>query len=436
MRKRSGQLLVLVLAATVALLVLLGRHHAEGEPMDERGPVEAESSGDESAVLVPLERDARSEEPVATAPEDEPEIPASPTRDERPPLACRVVRAGVGVPGCEVVLLHRKEIVHQDVTDAEGRFVLPRLDHMGSHNLEIRTERATLRAKGLARHQKFNGREVRIFHLGHATAEVTVFGQGGEPQAGARVAITVRPRALNVRYSCAATTDTSGRVTFEDLPPGSLSVSGQCLPPNSRQAKVPGGPVTVPIELGPAPDGVPLRVRVLAPDGSIVRSHIQVNCVALDSPARERVTADRTSYPDGHHEVRLAPGRYSISTYPELPGPPLETEHTEGAPPIELHADGAVIRGELGGHQPRYEGPMSLLARTSLSVALYEPGASKPTFTTQLRDAGTFEFLGVTPGRYVLSGTRGRLDPKMTEVEVVITSPREVIAVEGLALVE
>ena len=54
---------------------------------------------------------------------------------------------------------------------------------------------------------KFNGRQERVFHLGHSSLDVTVFGADGEPDPEAFVAISVVPRAQRVRYSCRATTD-------------------------------------------------------------------------------------------------------------------------------------------------------------------------------------------------------------------------------------
>ena len=378
-----------------------------------------------------------------TAPESSPEPPAEardgaedsvPAPAERPPLRCRVVRDGHGVPGCEVALLDGGEAVFVCVTGADGRFVLPREDHMGSLALEIRTSTTTLRSKGLARRRDFNGTEVRVFHIGHTTLNVTVFGADGEPAEGVPVAVGVAPDALPVRYRSTAETDGRGRVRFTELPAGSITLQGGSAPPNQVELRAPGDASSIEAELGPSPDGHPVVVRVLAPDGTGLQTQVDLRAIEL---ATDRVArADPDPSVDGTYRFRLRPGRYLLESRPELAGSPMTMEVTAGLPVIELRASGAVIRGLLGNHEPRYSGPVARMVSSPYDAVLRDAETDEVVAQCRIKDAGTFEFTGVPPGAYALSGARGRLDPPMTEVPVAIGSRDDVVTVDGLALRE
>lgn len=122
-----------------------------------------------------------------------------------------------------------------------------------------------------------------------------------------------------------------------------------CGAPNSAHARIESEGGLRTIDLGPAPDAATLAVQVKLADGSASSTRYRMHALGLGPVAGKRYSTDRRFLPSGRYETGIPPGRYRISSDPELPGTPREVEVRHRMEPIEFVADGGVVRGMLLG---------------------------------------------------------------------------------------
>ena len=368
--------------------------------------------------------------PAGGAEEDpKPVAAVSAGRDD---FNARLMRLGEGVPGASVRLTRSGETVEQWVTDSEGRFAIPRSSRRGMRRLEIDWGGLTLRVSPAR--MRFREGEEAIYRIGTGTVTVRVWAKGGVPLPDAIVALQVRAMSDRANYSQRKTSGQDGTAVFHGVPAGPLTVDGACGAPNraNAQVKVEGDSVT--IDLGPAPDAATLAVQVKLADGSASSTRYGMHAQGLGSLADKSYSVDCSFLPSGLYETDIPPGRYRITSDPKLPGTPRDVEVVAWMDPIELVAEGAIVRGMLLGREPSWPdadtGLGSEYGDSPREAWLLEETTGKRLYLARIRDSGRFEITGVAPGRYVLTGNKSRIDPELSRVPVQVNNSLDVLDVE------